>query len=129
MISEFTSDHWIGSTISTEFSGTQPFSGNRQWGFITNSNGNLELYARAVDIARVSYIVKYLTPGSNECKEDSYYNIGEATWSNLQEEIKQFIIDKGGQAEVIPKTAIRFDKTKLKEILESNSSIDQILCN
>ncbi len=129
MISEFTSNYWIGSTIATEFSGTQPFSGNRQWGYITNSNGNLELYARAVDVARVSDRVKNWTPGSDECKEDSYYNIGEATWSNLQEEIKQFIVDNGGQAEVVPKTAVRFDKDKIKELLESNESIDQINCN
>lgn len=129
MISGFTSEYWIGSTITTEFSGTQPFSGNRQWGYITNLNGNLELYARAVDVARVSNLVKYFTPGSNECKEDSYYNIGEATWSNLQDEIKQFIVDNGGQTNIVPKTAIRFDKTKLKEMLESNETIDQIPCN
>ena len=117
------------STITTEFSGTQPFSGNRQWGYITNLNGNLELYARAVDVARVSNLVKYFTPGSNDCKQDSYYNIGEATWSNLQDEIKQFIVDNGGQAITIPKTAIRFDKSKLKQVLESNETIDQIPCN
>ncbi len=129
MISKFTPQYWIGSTITTEFSGTQPFSGNRQWGYITNLNGNLELYARALDVARVSDLVKYFTPGSNDCKEDSYYNIGEATWSNLQDEIKQFIIDKGGQAIVIQKKAVRFDKNKLKQILESYKTIDQIPCN
>jgi hypothetical protein len=66
---------------------------------------------------------------SAECKEDTYYNIGEETWSNLQNEIKQWINDYDGQAEVIPKTAIRFDKTKLKELLESNETIDEINCN
>jgi hypothetical protein len=42
---------------------------------------------------------------------------------------KQWINDNGGQAEVIPKTAIRFDKTKLKELLKSNETIDEINCN
>jgi hypothetical protein len=129
MISAFTPEYWIGSTITTEFSGTQPFSGNRQWGYITNQSGNLELYARAVDVARVSNLVRYYTLGSNECKTDTYYNIGEATWSNLQEQIKQWIIDNGGQATIVPKTAVRFDKSKLKEMLESNETIDQIPCN
>lgn len=65
----------------------------------------------------------------DNCQEDTYYNIGEATWSNLQEEIKNFIIENGGEATVIPKTAIRFDKNLLKEMLESNETIDQIPCN
>jgi len=65
----------------------------------------------------------------DDCQEDTYYNIGEATWSNLQEEIAQWVNDNGGQATVVPKTAIRFDKAKLKEVLESNESIDQIPCN
>lgn len=129
MISKFTSTYWIGSTITTERTGTQPFSGNRQWGYLTNQNGNLELYARAVDIARVSNATKYNPLGNSECKEDTYYNIGEATWSNLQEEIKQWINNNGGQSNVVPKTAIRFDKNKLKKILESNETIDKINCN
>ena len=129
MISKFTSNYWIGSTITTEQTGTQPFSGNRQWGYLTNQSGNLELYARAVDIARLSNLTKYNPLGSSECKEDTYYNIGESTWSNLQEEIKQWINDNGGQADVVPKIAIRFDKNKLKEMLESNETIDQINCN
>jgi hypothetical protein len=128
MISNYTSNYWIGSTIQTPKSGTQPFSGNREWGWLINQSGNLELYARAVDVANVSKIISN-TPGGSECKEDTYYNIGEATWSNLQEQIKDWIIENGGQAQVVPKVAIRFDKTKLKEMLESNESIDQIQCN
>ncbi len=49
--------------------------------------------------------------------------------SNLQEQIKQWAIENGGQAFVIPKTAIRFNKSKIKEMLESNETIDQILCD
>ena len=67
-----------------------------------------------------------VTPGTDECKENTYYNIGEATWSNLQEGIKDFVNGLGGIAEVIPKKAIRFDKRKLKKLLESNDRIDQI---
>jgi hypothetical protein len=131
MISEYTPNYWIGSTIQTEFSQTQPFSGNRQWGWLINQNGNLELFARAVDVARVSSVIDHLPPylNNNECQEDTYYNIGEVTWSNLQEQIKNWVIENGGQATVIPKTAVRFSKEKLKELLESNETIDQILCD
>ena len=128
MISEYTSNYWIGSTVETFLTGTQPFSGNRQWGYITNLKGNLELYARAVDIARVSTISLY-GPGTDECKEDTYFNIGEATWSNLQKEIKDWVNAFNGEAKIIEKTAKRFDKNKLKQILESNESINKIKCD
>ncbi len=129
MISEFTPNFWIGSTITTANTGTQPFSGNRQWGYHTNQSGNLELYARAVDIARVSDIIRYNPLGNSTCKEDTYYNIGDATWTNLQNEIEQWINDNGGQVSVVPRTAIRFDKNKLQELLEQNETIDQINCD
>lgn len=125
MISSYTNQYWIGSTIQTAYTSSQPFSGNRQWGFNTNQSGNLELYARAVDVARVSDITLF-GPGTNECKEETYYNIGDTTWSNLQEEIKNWVNAYGGQAKIIPRIAIRFDKTKLKELLEKNETIDQI---
>ncbi|WP_299160887.1 hypothetical protein [uncultured Tenacibaculum sp.] len=128
MISAFTNQYWIGSTIATVNTGTQPFSGNRQWGYLTNSNGNLELYARAVDVARVGDLTLY-GPGTDECKEDTYYNIGEETWSNLQNEIKDWVNAYNGKATVKEKVAKRFDKTKLKEMLEKNESIDQIKCD
>ena len=54
MISAYTPDYWIGSSVKTRNTGTQPFSGNRQWGYLLNSKGNLELYTRAVDVARIS---------------------------------------------------------------------------
>ncbi|MFL0109401.1 hypothetical protein [Tenacibaculum maritimum] len=64
----------------------------------------------------------------DECKSETYYNIGEATWSNLQNQIAKWVNANGGKATVKIKTAIRFDKKKIKEILEKNESINQIKC-
>jgi len=47
----------------------------------------------------------------------------------MQQEILHWVIANGGQASVIPKTAVRFNKSKIKEMLERNESIDQIPCN
>ncbi|MFL0097235.1 hypothetical protein V3A08_05485, partial [Tenacibaculum maritimum] len=64
----------------------------------------------------------------DECKSETYYNIGEATWSNLQNQIAKWVNANGGKATVKTKTAIRFDKKKIKEILKKNESINQIKC-
>lgn len=47
----------------------------------------------------------------------------------MQQEIKQWVQSKEGQATVMPKTAVRVNKNKIVEILTTNDSIDQILSN
>lgn len=63
--------------------GSQPFSGNRQWGWLINDSGNLEIYTRAVDIARVADIFLERPAtwlGSDvECQQNTYFDIAEAT--------------------------------------------------
>ncbi len=129
IVSDFTNNNWTISTITSDENSTQPFSGNRQWGWHINQNNNLELFTRAVDVARVSDIIKKDPRGSEECQQNDYYNIAEATWDNMQQEIAQWVNEYGGQATVVPKTAVRVDKEKLKELLKSNETINQIPCN
>ncbi len=74
-------------------------------------------------------MVRVLSLGSDPCQEDTYYNIAEATWENLQEELKQWINNNGGQATIIPKTAVRVDKNKIKQLLENNETLNQINCD
>ncbi|WP_452218997.1 hypothetical protein [Lacinutrix undariae] len=130
MVSNFTNNDWTISTIMTANNGTQPFSGNRQWGWLINQNGNFEFFTRAVDVANIS---KILNIGANtECQQDTYYDIAEATWENMQQEIVNWINSSesnGGQANIIPKKAVRCDKELIEELLTSNETINQINCN
>ena len=129
MVSEFTSNDWTISTITSPQNGSQPFSGNRQWGWLINQNGNFEFFTRAVDVAKINKILNII-PGTNtECQQDTYYNIAEATWENMQQEITDWVNVNDGQANIVPKKAIRVNKEKIKELLLSNETIDQINCN
>ncbi|MFI2741241.1 hypothetical protein ACG2LH_00765 [Zhouia sp. PK063] len=134
IVSGFNSNNWTISTIQTPKTGTQPFSGNRQWGWNINQNGNLELFTRAVDVARVAdaFLKKPATWfGSNiECQQETYYNIAEATWKNMQKEIKNWVENEGhGHAIINAPKAVHVKKETIKEILTTNESIDQILSN
>lgn len=132
IVSEFTNNDWTISTITTPANGLQPFSGNRQWGWIINQNSNLELFTRAVDVANINQILN-LAPGTDtECQQNTYYGIAEATWSNMQQEIVDWISSpesNGGQASVVPKTAVRVEKEKILELLSSNETIEEINCD
>ena len=133
IVSGFTANDWTISTIMTANNGTQPFSGNRQWGWFINQNGNFEFFTRAVDVANISKLLNFLPGGANtECQQDTYYNIAEATWENMQQEIVDWINSpesNGGQASIVPKTAIRVDREKIEELLTSNETINEINCD
>ncbi|AUC74270.1 hypothetical protein [Olleya sp. Bg11-27] len=129
IVSEFTENDWTISTITSLYNGTQPFSGNRQWGWLINENGNLELFTRAVDVAKIANILN-LAPGTDtECQQNSYYDIAEATWQNMQEEIAQWVNENGGQANIVTSTAARVDKEKIEELLTSNETIEEVNCD
>lgn len=127
IVTNFNPNNWL---IATNVNRTQPFSGNRQWGWFINQNGNFEFFTRAVDVANSSILLN-AAPGTNtECQQDSYYNVAEATWQNMQEELVQLITENGGQASISPNTtAVRVDREKIIELLTSNETIDQINCN
>ncbi|KAB1071096.1 hypothetical protein F6U93_01525 [Tamlana haliotis] len=138
MVSDYTSNDWTISTIQTPDTETQPFSGNRQWGWLINQNGNLELFTRAVDVAIISDLILIYrsNPFSDideECQQNDYYNVAEATWKNMQQEISEWInddeISNGGQASINPPKALRVKKQTIIEILTSTESINQILSN
>jgi hypothetical protein len=130
MISKYDNNSWIGSTITTPITGSQPFSGNREWGWIINQNGNLEFFTRAVDVAKVSALVKALSFGSDPCQEETYYNIAETTWANMQDEIKEWIENEGdGQVSVKTPKTVRIKKETIEEILTTTNNINEILSN
>lgn len=126
MVSGFTPNNWTISTIETPHNGSQPFSGNRQWGWFINQNGNIEIFTKAVDVAKIS---KLLNIGANtQCQQETYYDIAEATWENLQQEIANWVNSPnyGGQAIVKPKTAVRIKKEHIIILLTSTQTINQI---
>lgn len=135
MVSGFSPNNWTISTIQTPDTETQPFSGNRQWGWFINQNGNLELFTRAVDVARVADVFlefpATIFDSDIQCQQETYYDIAEATWQNMQQEIANWInneeISHGGQAVVNAPKAVRISKEKITEILTTNESIEQIL--
>ena len=126
MVSDFTGCCWIFSTIATPISGSQPFSGHRQFGIRTNERGNLEFFTRAVDRAKLTGFMKFLL--NDACSIKDYFDIGDVTWSGLMESVTSFIIDNDGQANVYRGDYIRPNYDDIKSRLKSDLPIE-INCN
>ncbi len=120
------SNCWTFSTIQTPASGSQPLSGNRQWG-LTMVGGNLTFYNRAADRAHILTLLSTFFP---KCAMNDYYAIGVHTWKNLQNHIRQFINEHGGQAVLDPNSslAINPDWKYLYEQLKGTDTITSIPC-
>ena len=129
IVSDFTTNDWTISTIRTTSNGSQPFSGNRQWGWIINEAGNTELFTRAVDVARINKVLNLIKGTDTDCQQETYYDIADATWVNLQEEIEQWIIENGGQANIKQPIAVKVKKEKIIEELTKEETINQINCD
>jgi hypothetical protein len=94
----------------------QPISGNRQWGWLINENGHFETYTRAVDVARVADVFlewpATIFDSNLECQQETYYDIAEATWQNMQQEVADWINNQdnsnnSGQATIKDTKAVR----------------------
>jgi hypothetical protein len=128
IVTHFNPNDWTIATIFTNNNGSQPFSGNRQWGWFINQNGNFEFFTRAVDVANISKLLNVLSFGvsNTECQQDTYYNVAQATWENMQQEIADWVNSNNGEATVVPKTAVRVDRENIEELLTSNETISEI---
>jgi hypothetical protein len=100
-------------------------------GLEINENGNLEIYTKAVDVAKISSLIK-IGAGSDECKQNTYYNIVDATWENMQQEIKEWIENANegqGQANIVSKTVVKLYRDRIEALLEIQETILEVNCN
>jgi|GEM_PF-1161609 len=132
IISQATNCCWVGSTINTPLSGSQPFSGNRQWGLTTLPNGKKAFYTKAADRALTQYWLPTIAGIVFEgCDADTYYKIAHETWMNHMIGTGTFITQYGGRVVSEPgytKPAINVAKTRInsieiKEKLKGNSTL------
>lgn len=117
---------WIFTTIKTEASGSQPFSGHRQFGFKLNDQNKWEFYAKAIDRANVLPIMRVFRP--NACLEEDYYNIGHLTWSNLQSKLAELVNTNGGEAIIKNPVYEHLETTLVLELLRSDTPVDFVGC-
>lgn len=125
---------FVGSTIKTPETGTQPFSGNRQWGYYTNWTGDMVVYTKAIDRALLPGITLFgqlvnEALGNNDCAMETYYDIANETWKNFQNKVAAFTNNLGGQAYqgIIRRELV--DNNKIRNALRSGQTIAHIPCN
>jgi hypothetical protein len=113
---------WIFSTVVTKESGTQPFSGHRQFGIHKDEKGFYRFYARAIDRIWPSNIL-LISGNALEPLIDDYLTIANATWNNLIKNVSKFINDFGGKTTIMKPEIIVSEFKPFADVYKSKSTV------
>ena len=100
LLSEWTEDHWIFSTLWTPNDFNHPVSGNRQFGYFPTVAGEFIFYTRAAD---------RVTTWVDELLAEQVFSGGHKIWLSFQRRLSAFVNDNGGMAVIEPAVSNRYD--------------------
>ncbi|WP_123947089.1 hypothetical protein [Chryseobacterium sp. CBo1] len=106
---------WIFTTIVTQKSETQPFSGHRQFGIHKDEDGCYRFYARAIDRIWPTPTIVNLSMGRKDFAIKDYLTIADSTWNNLINNVSKFIIKNGGKTTIVKPEIVRTDFNKFRD--------------
>lgn len=118
VVSKHESTNWIFTTIQTPGDHQHPVSGNRQIGFISNSDGSFTFYTKAVD-----RVTGTLDEWINDVFGGPTFSGADELWTSMQNKIANYINSHGGTATVQPSQAYRPNWDKVKKYLTGQSNI------
>lgn len=93
--SEYSGGTWIFTTAWTPKDGQHPVSGNREFGFSTNSDGSYTFFTKGVDRITTQFnsTAQYFT--------NAIFGGGDKLWASFQTKLAGYVNENGGQASVV----------------------------
>jgi len=92
VVTSATSSNWIFSTAYTRRNGYHPVCGNREFGFITHSDGTFTFYTKGVD--RVSGLMEFTANKIDDLVLEGQMQL----WESFQTKVERFVNDSKGTA-------------------------------
>lgn len=124
VITSFSSaDRWTFTTIHEPMYGDHPVSGNRDFGYIVNSNGSYTFYTRGVD-RLTSWAGTTLQEFTN-----IPFNEADALWTTFQNSIDNFVKTNGGNSNISSTEIFRPQWDLVKEVMEGKKPLSTLSKN
>jgi hypothetical protein len=117
---DYDTDHWVFSTVTTPMDRTHPVSGNREFGAINNGNGTATIYTRGTD--RVSTRFNDLLDGTIV----NIFDNGHDVWVGLQRRLKA---ELGVTAVIEPPVRHPVDYDKVRAVLAGHAPVSTLQCS
>ncbi|MCS4302884.1 hypothetical protein [Chryseobacterium sp. BIGb0232] len=107
VVSEFSDMCWLFTTIYTDKSDSQPFSGHRQFGIHQDEDGCYRVYTRALDRVWPSRATSLANAWDMDDTVKDYLTIANNTWNTYMKNVLDFIIKLGGTGKIMEPEIVR----------------------
>ena len=105
--------------------GFHPVSGNRQFGYYQDLNGNFVYYVRGVDRVQRSAVSNI---ASNHPMWETPFQPADALWNKMKQNLKNYVNANGGSATLNANKLYRPDWSKVKDVLMGFKPISVLGC-
>ena len=127
IVTNYRSNKWTFSTIYEPKYKTHPVSGNRDFGFMQNTDGSYTFYTRGVDrlttidatTVQNSEFLSYMMGGSP-------FSQADALWTSFQNKINNFVNSNQGSSSVAAQEIYRPDWAKVKAVIDGKAPLSSL---
>ncbi|WP_181304178.1 hypothetical protein [Rufibacter sp. XAAS-G3-1] len=120
IVSNYNSNSWTFSTLKDPFNGVHPVSGNREFGFTTNTDGSYTFYTRGVDRLSDAIITGSQIVGGIP------FNQADELWTSFQNRIKLYVNNHSGNASNSITETYRPDWSALKDVVDGKKPLSTL---
>lgn len=120
IVSKYNSSGWTFTTIHEPMYGDHPVSGNRDFGFVKNSNGSYTFYTRGVD-----RLTNWDADAVN-AMFDTPFDSADALWKSFQNKVSDFVNLNGGNAGSAQAEIHRPDWSLVKDVIDGKKPLSAL---
>lgn len=133
--SNYNTNSWYFTTLTTpwafswsqdDYDGFHPVSGNREFGYYNDINGNSVFYVRGVDRIERGAV---FTIADNTPWWDSPFSAADEKWNAMQENLKNYIETNGGVAVINSDNIYRPNWNDIKDVLSGVKPLSDLGCD
>ncbi len=115
VVTKYNSNSWVFTTIEAPYTWDHPVSGNREFGFTSNSDGSYTFYTKGVDRFTQWLGGEFAAQFTFEGEQ---FTAADALWESFQSGIESYVNSNGGSATIQEPEFLRPSWAKMRQFLE-----------